>query len=585
MFEIEAYKWYAGYIVPGFSASEAGFEYFLPFCTPIHVERFSPQKSGRGVVEIVYTDLMAENIKNPVQAQWKVIHRGERHLVAVVNSSSRGPDVTITVCDIDYLWLDRYCSGVPSLTDERPRKSIQEHLSQLLSMRKNGTMFDLFPVEVKQWGLRGDSYLWSEMRRSFFSTPLPASENEVKEVVSKRFNELTGFSMAGEDDFYLEKYAHGGMSSGDVCREFWNSSGIDTILNKWRSISPTDLSEVNLRLEKMVLHGASISGSLLGMTLVLGRAVLCTDSRGKLYLKWAGAFPEMMNHVHMTSFERLEGKGRPFFCFYEEDDLTLQIAPMEEDFVKPEYYTTHTKWLQYLHTEGEEFSKHFDKDISDDMKVLGETSFGSGRLKSLTIDGRHFRYIFGPHLKDFDDWHEAYADVIEKMLESISQGLEPVELPCYPLISDTEDSNLVYEIGAYWEGAVYFLNQVLGADCLLEGIKSVEKSCNEDSPSFEEQLFMAIWNSHGQLKWLKALLIRMEIQAKIPDFDLTDWQEMTHADKSVQDDDFKWLTGFVTLHQDHAHVFPNPYGEGGNPLHLGGIFYHKKIRPPHPFHS
>lgn len=57
-------------------------------------------------------------------------------------------------------------------------------------------MGDLFDVEPMGWGLRGDPYLWKEMKEHFASTCLPNSKSELESLVSNAFKELTGHQIS-----------------------------------------------------------------------------------------------------------------------------------------------------------------------------------------------------------------------------------------------------------------------------------------------------------------------------------------------------------------------------------------------------
>jgi len=88
------------------------------------------------------------------------------------------------------------------------------------------TIAFLFEDRPDQWGLRGDPYLWKAMQAHFSTTPLPADASELADLVAQAFQDLTGYPIATEDHFYLDEFAHGGMSSGHVSPEFWRDTAI-----------------------------------------------------------------------------------------------------------------------------------------------------------------------------------------------------------------------------------------------------------------------------------------------------------------------------------------------------------------------
>jgi hypothetical protein len=86
---------------------------------------------------------------------------------------------------------------------------------------------DLLAVPPVTWGARGDPYLWEELRLLAIENniPLPESiENLVKQL-HNLFEDLTGHSVLDRDWFFVEKYAHGGMSSGHVEPSGWREDG------------------------------------------------------------------------------------------------------------------------------------------------------------------------------------------------------------------------------------------------------------------------------------------------------------------------------------------------------------------------
>ena len=85
---------------------------------------------------------------------------------------------------------------------------------------------ELFRKTPHQWGLRGDVWLWKDMSERFESVPCPRNAEEVAAIVSRTFQELTGKPITHGEHFYVEKYAHGGMSSGFVVPEWWRDRGI-----------------------------------------------------------------------------------------------------------------------------------------------------------------------------------------------------------------------------------------------------------------------------------------------------------------------------------------------------------------------
>ncbi|MCA1568166.1 MAG: hypothetical protein LC803_21490 [Acidobacteria bacterium] len=84
----------------------------------------------------------------------------------------------------------------------------------------------LFQDEPLRWGLRGDPYLWREMRRHLEGVACPTTPGELTSVIEEAFEELTGYPISHAEPFYVEKYSHGGMSSGYVQPKFWRETAV-----------------------------------------------------------------------------------------------------------------------------------------------------------------------------------------------------------------------------------------------------------------------------------------------------------------------------------------------------------------------
>ena len=88
--------------------------------------------------------------------------------------------------------------------------------------------YQLFQYEPDTWGYRGDPYLWEDMRLLAFSKALlvPSDEIGVRQEVTMLFNELTGHDLNNSEPFVIDRYAHGGQSSGYIGTNFWREKAI-----------------------------------------------------------------------------------------------------------------------------------------------------------------------------------------------------------------------------------------------------------------------------------------------------------------------------------------------------------------------
>jgi hypothetical protein len=206
-------------------------------------------------------------------------------------------------------------------------------------------------------------------------------------------------------------------------------------------------------------------------------------------------------------------------------------------------------------------------DNSDDR--MGPSEIGN----TFNFEGRDFYFKAAPHLRaDHDDWHTAYAEIITRFLDDLNTESRRVQLPAFPLLSLPSSGDKLFEVGSYWEGALFFLCRVLGSSTPLNGLRSIESAIAQNCSSLEQRLFMEIWNSHGQLKWLKAHLIREEKQHLLPN-PISSAAGIREAAAGHNDEELHWLSSFVEQHEDEGSKYPNPYFGGTNPLHLGLILH------------
>ena len=188
--------------------------------------------------------------------------------------------------------------------------------------------------------------------------------------------------------------------------------------------------------------------------------------------------------------------------------------------------------------------------------------------KYVRIEDQEFFFRAPPHLREADDWHTAYVSIVDAAFATIGKRRKRGVLPAYPLLFFVDQHELLFELGSYWEGAIYCLARKLGARDLLQGLRALEVRRVEATLSSKDQLFLAIWNSHGQLKWLRAHLIRAQL-LRDESVAHDSGAQIRRLATATGNSDLEWLGEFVCQHQDEGQKYPNPYFGGTNPLHLG----------------
>jgi hypothetical protein len=96
----------------------------------------------------------------------------------------------------------------------------------------------------EQWGLRGDPYLWREIHRKLIDEGMPTDEQRFAQKVEAAFSELTGGTLDREDSIFVERYRHGGMSSGHVDPTWWRNEGIPLLCRQFRTAHLTVTSAI-----------------------------------------------------------------------------------------------------------------------------------------------------------------------------------------------------------------------------------------------------------------------------------------------------------------------------------------------------
>ena len=100
------------------------------------------------------------------------------------------------------------------------------------STMKNENLDRLFTPTPKQWGLRGDPYLWNELEQVSKLLLLPQTVDDLEDLLLVLFKNLTGRNLEKGQDIFVKRFAAGGMSSGVVCSDFWLENGLPSLKKK-----------------------------------------------------------------------------------------------------------------------------------------------------------------------------------------------------------------------------------------------------------------------------------------------------------------------------------------------------------------
>ncbi len=137
---------------------------------------------------------------------------------------------------------------------------------------------DLFRDEPDQWGWRGDPWLWRALGERFAHVTLPSTRGELDGMLRWGFAAEVGRAMSVDAGagVFVERFAHGGMSSGHVSPSWWSATGVPLLLGRaglpglryvvrstveqdWRSVRALRLENA---AENPVSYGADLRTTL-----------------------------------------------------------------------------------------------------------------------------------------------------------------------------------------------------------------------------------------------------------------------------------------------------------------------------------
>ena len=102
------------------------------------------------------------------------------------------------------------------------------------------TMDRLFAPKPLDWGLRGDPFLWDAMREMLADEPLAPRTVLVEGKLRQAFRDLVGVDLPkvaqpdAPEHVYVERFAHGGMSSGHISLPWWRETGFPMLTERSR---------------------------------------------------------------------------------------------------------------------------------------------------------------------------------------------------------------------------------------------------------------------------------------------------------------------------------------------------------------
>ena len=100
-------------------------------------------------------------------------------------------------------------------------------------MTASPSMDTFFEPRPEQWGLRGDSLLWEEMRQGLIGVPAPALTSQFVQAIEGTYRKLAGRPLLPGGEFYVKRFDAGGMSSGLVSPGFWREKALPLLAQRF----------------------------------------------------------------------------------------------------------------------------------------------------------------------------------------------------------------------------------------------------------------------------------------------------------------------------------------------------------------
>ena len=94
----------------------------------------------------------------------------------------------------------------------------------------------LFQERPAQWGLRGDPFLWDELRQVSMTLVLPKTPQGLRGLLLLLISNLIGAELIPGKSVPVVRYSFGGMSSGMIAADFWLEKAILLLQNRLQEV-------------------------------------------------------------------------------------------------------------------------------------------------------------------------------------------------------------------------------------------------------------------------------------------------------------------------------------------------------------
>lgn len=135
---------------------------------------------------------------------------------------------------IEYSMCVNMGGGLPVIGFYEMKQEVYE-IAHKLSCKSY--VSDIFRGSMPQWGSRGNPYFWDDLQTVFSFKSIPISSEELISIIHEVFYRITGERLVEDAVCYVDSYAHGGMSSGQVTGEWIINTCIPMLQERLENIN------------------------------------------------------------------------------------------------------------------------------------------------------------------------------------------------------------------------------------------------------------------------------------------------------------------------------------------------------------
>jgi hypothetical protein len=142
VFTIRPRQWFAWQMLPGY----VGGTEFVPYYSPIYVQRITPMRSGMGSLKLAFINAMYAAGVQEFELQLLVLKRAGTYLITEIED---GDDRTAIIGEISFEWLNDVLPGwmqrhPPDRAEEPCKSDVQLYLDARLRPERTNTTCKIF---------------------------------------------------------------------------------------------------------------------------------------------------------------------------------------------------------------------------------------------------------------------------------------------------------------------------------------------------------------------------------------------------------------------------------------------------------